>query len=81
MAIVALEYTKLNNNDIYLTYIDFSSAFGSINHSKLLALLEKTCYPKDTIELVGNIYTNSTTSFHGSHFGTTSPMHINCNTI
>ena len=50
-------------------YIDFRNAFGyvrpckSINYSNL----EDLGYPHDTIELIGNIYTNSTTSFHGSH--------------
>ena len=69
--IAALEDAKLTTQDIYLTYIDFNNAFGSIDHARLLALMEDLGYPLDAIEIVGNIYKNSSTSFRGSHFGTT----------
>ena len=38
-------------------------------------------YPLDTIELVGNFYAKSTTSFLNAHFTTTTPNQINCGTI
>jgi hypothetical protein len=60
---------RLTNQDIFLTYIDFRNAFGSIDHACQLATIENLDYPKDTVKIVGNIYTNSTTAFHGSHFG------------
>lgn len=41
---------------------------GMFNHARVLAIMEDLG-PHDTIELIGNIYTNSTTSFHGGHFG------------
>ena len=81
MIIATLEYVGLINNDIYLTYIDFRNAFGSIDHARLLAPMEDLGYPRDAVELKDNIYTNSTTSFHGNHFGTTLPVQINRGTI
>ena len=77
----ALKDARLTNNDIYLTYIDFRNAFGFIDHAKLLALMKDLGYPQDAVELIGNIYTNSTTSFHGNNFGTTLLLQINKDTI
>jgi hypothetical protein len=37
--------------------------------------------PEDAIHLIGNIYSQSTTSFIGNHFGTTQPIHIQRGTI
>ena len=70
--IVALEDARLTNKDIYLlSYIDSRIAFGIIDHARLLALVEDLGYPRDVVELIGNIYTKSTTSFQGNHFITT----------
>lgn len=66
MIIATLEDIKFTNNNIYLTYIDFKNAFGSIDHARFLALMIDLGYPKDMVELIGDIYTNSTTSFHGT---------------
>ena len=81
MIVAALENTILTNKDIYLTYIDFMNVFGSIDHARLLALMEDLRYPLDAVELIGNIYKDSTTSFTGNHFGTTPPIKISRGTI
>jgi hypothetical protein len=81
MIIATLEDAKLTNKYIYLTYIDFCNAFGSIDHARLLALMEDLKYPSDVIEIVGNIYKDSTTSFTCNHFGTTSSVSISRGTI
>lgn len=47
--LVAWEDNKLTNNNIYLAYIDFRIAFGSIDRVRLLALMVDLGYPKDTI--------------------------------
>jgi hypothetical protein len=39
MIIASVEDARLTNKDIYITYIDFINAFGSINHARLLALM------------------------------------------
>jgi hypothetical protein len=38
--ISALEDAKFTNQDIYLLYIDFKNAFGSIDHARLLAIMK-----------------------------------------
>jgi hypothetical protein len=77
----ALEDAKLTNQDIYLLYIDFKNAFGSIDHARLLAIMTNLGYPNDAIHLTGNIYSQSTTKFTGAHFGETKPIHMQHGTI
>jgi hypothetical protein len=38
-------------------------------------------YPQDAINLISNIYSNSSTMFFGSYFGKTKPVHIQRGTI
>jgi hypothetical protein len=38
-------------------------------------------YPQDAINLIGNIYSNSSTRFFGTHFGKTKLVHIQRRTI
>jgi hypothetical protein len=79
--IAALEDSKFAHQDIYLLYIDFKNAFGSIDHARLLAIMADLGYPQDAINLIGNIYSNSSTIFFGSYFGKTKPVHIQRGTI
>ena len=43
--ITALENAKITNTDIYLTYIEFKTTFGSINHHRPFATVEDLDYP------------------------------------
>jgi hypothetical protein len=79
--IAALEDARFTNQDIFILYIDFKNAFGSIDHARLLAIMKDLGYPHDAIKLVGNIYTQSTTVFVGEHFGKTQPIPIQRGTI
>jgi hypothetical protein len=79
--IAALEDARFTNQDIFILYIDFKNAFGSIDHARLLAIMKDLGYPQDAIKLVGNIYTQSTTVFVGEHFGKTQPIPIQRGTI
>ena len=54
--IAALEDARFTNQDIYVLYIDFKNAFGSIDHARLLAIMKVLGYPHDAVTLVGNIY-------------------------
>jgi hypothetical protein len=81
MLLSTLEDAKYTNQDIYILYIDFKNAFGSIDHARLLAIMEDLGYPKDLVELTGNIYTNATTTFVGESFGKTKPVKIERGTI
>jgi hypothetical protein len=59
------------NQDIYLLYIDFKNAFGSLNYARLLAIMKDLGYPTDAVTLIGNIYLHPNTIFTGEHFGKT----------
>jgi hypothetical protein len=74
--IAAPEDSKLTQQDIYLLYIDFKNAFGSIDHARLLTIMADLGYLQDAINLIGNIYSSSSTIFFGSHFGKTKSVHI-----
>src|SRR6202022_244730 len=79
--IAALEDARLTNQDIYILYIDFKNAFGFIDHARLLAIMKDLGHPNDSINLIGNIYSQSSTIFTGEHFGKTLPIHIQRGTI
>jgi hypothetical protein len=67
--------------DIYILYIDLKNAFGSLDHPRLVAIMEDLTYPIDAIKLIGNIYTNSTTMYIGEFFNNPKPIHIQRGTI
>jgi hypothetical protein len=79
--IAVLEDAKFTTQDIYLLYIDFTNAFGSIDHARLLAIMTDLGYPLDAIQLIGSIYSESYTSIIGSYFGKTKPIAIQRGTI
>ena len=81
LVIAALEDAKFSKQDIYLLYIDFTNAFGSIDHARLLALMADLGYPEDAISIIGNIYSKSYTKIIGSHFDPTQPIPIQRSTI
>jgi hypothetical protein len=77
----ALEDSRFTQQDIYLLYIDFKNAFGSIDHARLLAIMVDLRYPQDAINLIDNIYSNSIRMFSGSYFCKTKLVHIQRGTI
>ena len=79
--ITALEDVKFSKQDIYLLYIDFTNAFGSIDYTRLLAIMADLGYPEDAITIIGNIYSESYTKIIGSHFDPTQPIPIQRGTI
>ena len=81
MLIAALEDSKFSSQDIYLLYIDFTNAFGSIDHARLLAIMEDLGYPLDSVKLIDNIYANSHTTFIGTHFIKTKLIPVQRGTI
>ena len=61
--------TSYNKEIAFPLYM--STTFGSIDYARLLAVMKDLGYPTDAVEIIGNIYKNSTTAFTGNHFGTT----------
>jgi hypothetical protein len=80
-SIAALEDARFTTQDIYLLFIDFTNAFGSIDHARLLAIMSDLGYPKDAITLVGSIHSQSHTIFTSPYFGQTKPIPIQHGTI
>ena len=81
LLIAAVEDAQFTNQDIYLLYIDFKNAFGSIDHARLLVIMKDLGYPEDAVKLVGNIYSQSNTTFTDEHFGQTQKIPIQRGTI
>ena len=57
----ALSDAKLTNKDIFLTNIDFSLAFNTISHDKLLQIMFDLGFPLEVIYVVRNLYSHATT--------------------
>ena len=57
-------------------YIIDKHAFGSIDHIRFLAIMKGHGYPSHSINLIGNIYSQSSIIFIGEHFGKTLPISI-----
>ena len=57
-----IEDAALTNQDLYIAYFDFSSAFNMVDHDKLLCIMYDLGYPTDSIEAVRSIYHGATTN-------------------
>jgi hypothetical protein len=76
----ALEDARSHKKDIYLLLCDFSSAFDTTNHDKLLWIMWELGFPTDSVEMVKDLYTQATTSIRLPH-GPTSPIAVERGTI
>ena len=56
-----IEDAKLTNRNLYAAYIDFSSAFNTVDHDRLLQVMHALGFPGDALQVVQNIYTNNRT--------------------
>ena len=81
LLIATLENAKFTKQNIYIIYVDFKYAFVSIDHARLLAIMKDFGYPTDVVNLILNIYSQSSTIFLGEHFGKTLPITIQRGTI
>ena len=61
MAILMIEDAALYRQDLYSLYIDFSSAFNTVNHDQLLMIMQKMGFPGVATNTVKDIYTNART--------------------
>jgi len=49
---MTLENAKLYKQDVYALIVDFTSAFNTIDHDKLLIIMFDLGFPIDTIDVV-----------------------------
>ena len=61
MAILMIEDAALYRQDLYSLYIDFSSAFNTVNHDQLPMIMHKMGLPDVATNTVKDIYTNACT--------------------
>ncbi len=54
--ITALEDAKLFGNNIYALIVDFTSAFNTTDHDKMLMIMYDLGFPTGAIEIVKNLY-------------------------
>ena len=73
----AVEDVKVIHQDIYLLYIDFKNAFGSLDHPCLLTIVIDLEYLTNFVALTGNIYANFHPINTGEHFGQTNRISSN----
>ena len=71
---------KICHLDLYLLYIDWSSAFNTIDHNKLLCIMHDLGFPPAAIEVVADLYTNGVTGIK-LNFAVTDPIELGRGTI
>jgi hypothetical protein len=72
---MALEAAMLTRQDIYLLQIDFSEAFDTVNHNKLIQVLTALGFPQDAVRVVSDLYSGATTVVR-TPYGDTDPIPI-----
>jgi hypothetical protein len=70
----------VGRQDIYLLQIDFSEAFDTVDHAKMIQVLLALGYPQDAIRVVQNLYTDATTAVQ-TPYGLTEPIKIERGTL
>ena len=78
---LTLQDAALTGKNIYTAYIDFSSAFNTINHDKCFQVMYDLGIPEDAIKNVRHLYSNATTCVEIPGMGTTSPIPVRQGTI
>ena len=53
---IIIEKIRDSNNEGFITFIDYSKAFDSVIHSKLLEVMTKMAFPKHLISLIASLY-------------------------
>ena len=59
--IMALEDAKLFHKDIYALIVEFTSAFNTSDHNRMLWIMYDLGFPTDAIDAVKILYENATT--------------------
>lgn len=80
MVVNVLEDARLHQQDVYMLYVDFTSAFNTTDHDKLLQIMYDIGFPAAAIENVKGIYQHAATCVVTPH-GPTPPIPIQRGTI
>ena len=71
---------KISQQDLCLLYVDFSSAFNTIDHNKLLCIMHDLGFLEDAIEMIAELYTDAITKIK-LYLAETGPIKIDRGTI
>ena len=75
-----LEEAHITDKDLYMLYIDFSSAFNTIGHAQLFEILNYMKYPAQIIKAIMAIYEKPTTVV-ATPYGNTDTIELKRGTI
>jgi ribonuclease HI/exonuclease III len=75
-----IEDAALTNQDLFVTYIDLSNAFNTVEHDRLLWVMYDMGLPCDLIDVVHNLYSDASTTI-STPYGQTQPVPLNRGTI
>ncbi len=76
----ALEDAALTRQNIYMLFVDFSSAFNNINHDQLLQIMCDLGFTHDAVRVIRDLYTGAQTRIV-TNFGTSQPIDFERGTI
>ena len=79
--IMGLEDAKAFGKDIYAQIVDFTSAFNTTDHDRMLWIMYDLGFPTDAIDTVKNLYENATTLVKLPSGSSTSPISVERGTI
>jgi len=79
--IMALEDSKLHSKNIYALVVDFTSAFNTTDHDRMLWILYDLGFPMDAIEAMKHLYTQASTQIRLPSGGSTDPIAVERGTI
>jgi hypothetical protein len=66
--------------NLYITYIDFANAFGSVGHAQLAHILQAVGLPQDAIDIIRELYAGASTRL-SVPAGLTEPVPITRGTV
>jgi len=78
---MALEDAKLLKQDMYALVVDFTSAFNTTDHDRMLWIMYDLGFPTDAIEVVKNLYQNALTQVRLPQGGHTDRIPVERGTI
>ena len=73
---ILIEKVRNTKEEAFITFIDYSKAFDSVQHEHLFQTMLKMGFPEHLVSLISNLYTNqnATIRWNGEHSG---QFHIN----
>jgi hypothetical protein len=77
----AVEDARHFHQDLYVMYLDLTSAFNTVDHAKLCRIMADLGFPLDAVDIIANLYHNATSVVQVGAFGVTRPVPVRRGTI